>query len=47
MQAYREVIDIAPDCADAYFNLSRLLAQAGEADAASLCLQTYRKLTRR
>ena len=47
IQAYREVVDADPGYADAYFRLSRLLAHAGEVEAASLCLQTYRKLTKK
>lgn len=44
-QAYREAVHADGKCADAYFNLARLLEQEGDRHSALRLLKIYRKLT--
>ena len=43
---YERALEADPGCADAHFNLARLLAELGQRPAALRHLQAYRKLTR-
>ncbi len=47
IEAYQRALSVAPDTADAHYNLARLFEQTGQSEAAIRHLLVYRRLTKK